>query len=56
MPSISGYVIVAVILWFVIAVVDNVIVGFVIFTVFIVVTYDSVYPFPATSFTCVLTS
>ena len=50
-----GYVIVAVMLLFVGAVVDNVIVGFVIFTVVIVFVADTAYPFPNTSFTWVLT-
>ena len=41
--------------WFVGAVVDNVIVGFVMFTVVIAFVPDTVYPFPAMSFTWVLT-
>ena len=45
-----GYVIVAVMLLFVGAVVDNVIVGFVIFTVVIVFIADIAYPFPNASF------
>ena len=47
---------VAVMFWFVQSVFDNVIVGFVIFTVVIVFTDDTVYPFPTLSFTCVRTS
>ena len=46
-----GYVIVAVMFWFVGAVVDSVIVGFVIFTVVIVFIADIAYPFPNASFT-----
>ena len=46
-----GYVIVAVMFWFVGAVVDSVIVGFVIFTVVIVFVSDIAYPFPNASFT-----
>ena len=45
-----GYVIVAVMLLFVGAVVDSVIVGFVIFTVVIVFIADIAYPFPNASF------
>ena len=50
-----GYVIVAVMLLFVAAVVDSVIVGFVMFTVVIVFIPDTAYPFPNASFTWVLT-
>ena len=50
-----GYVIVAVMLLFVGDVVDNVIVGFVMFTVVIAFVPDIAYPFPNTSFTWVLT-
>ena len=50
-----GYVIVAVMLLFVGDVVDSVIVGFVMFTVVIAFVPDTVYPFPAMSFTWVLT-
>ena len=45
----------ALIILFVGAVVDNVIVGFVIFTVVIVFIADIAYPFPNASFTWVLT-
>ena len=54
-PVIFGYVIVAVMLLFVGDVVDSVIVGFVMFIVVIAFVPDIAYPFPAASFTWVLT-
>ena len=55
-PSISGYSIVTSIFLFVHFVFGTIIVGFVMSIVSIVYVSDIVYPFPAVSFTCVLTS